>query len=412
MSMWRTRDQGSMNQIIPIFQGLPLRAPRRPGLVDITRDTAFSNSVVWAAVNLRAQLISTFPVEVYRTRPDGVEVKIPSPTVLVTPSTHGPGQPMSIREWLAATQIDLDTCGNAYGLISQRNALGVPTQIDPVAAESVVVKISKTTNLITGYQIGQTVYDPTDMWHERSNYASGMSVGLSPMAYAAKTLAAGLSSKEFAISWFSNGIFPSSILKNSKRSMNHDEADRLKKQVTGTLANGEPLVLGDDWEFSMLEAKAAEADFIASMQYSDLELARFYGVPADLVDAGGAGSNITYANISQRNLQFLIMHLGPAIAAREERLTQLTPNPQRVRLNTDSLLRLDQLTLAQVVALRTQWKNATPDEIRGLYYNLPPLTADQLEMDQLLFPPKGMVPAQIEPEIDAINSPVETDEVQ
>jgi hypothetical protein len=57
-----------------------------------------------------------------------------------------------------------------------------------------------------------------------------------------------------------------------------------------------------------------------------------------------AGGNITYANVTQRNLQFLIMHLQPAMGRREDALTTLTPRPQFVKLNTDVLLRMDPQT--------------------------------------------------------------------
>ena len=51
---------------------------------------------------------------------------------------------------------------------------------------------------------------------------------------------------------------------------------------------------------------------------------------------------ITYANISQRNLQFLIMHLGPAVGRREDAFSRkLVSNPRYVKLNTDALLRMD-----------------------------------------------------------------------
>src|SRR5690348_10251994 len=79
--------------------------PRRSsgGKVTVTSETALRHSAVWAACRLRANVISTLPVDCYR-RVDGWQVEVPKPPVLVNPS----GDRIDITEWLYSSQFDLD----------------------------------------------------------------------------------------------------------------------------------------------------------------------------------------------------------------------------------------------------------------------------------------------------------------
>jgi len=109
------------------------------------------------------------------------------------------------------------------------------------------------------------------------------------------------------------------------------------------------------------------------------DVSRFFGVPADLIDAAIAGGpNITYANITQRNLQFLVMHLGPAVVRRENALSQLLPRPRFVKLNSDALLRMDPLTRAQMIQTQIQSRVLAPNEARALD-NRKPFTPEQIK---------------------------------
>jgi phage portal protein BeeE len=58
-------------------------------------------------------------------------------------------------------------------------------------------------------------------------------------------------------------------------------------------------------------------EWIDGKRYGVSDIARFFGCPGDLIDAAVSTGSITYANMTQRNLQFLIMHLGPAVYRRE-----------------------------------------------------------------------------------------------
>ena len=77
--------------------------------------------------------------------------------------------------------------------------------------------------------------------------------------------------------------------------------------------------------------------------------------------------------MTQRNLQFLIMHLGPTVIRRETALSKLLPRPRFVKLNTAALLRMDDAMRANVFQARIASRTMTPNEARALE-NMPPLT--------------------------------------
>jgi phage portal protein BeeE len=132
------------------------------------------------------------------------------------------------------------------------------------------------------------------------------------------------------------------------------------------------------------------AAWLEAQKYGIGDIARFFGAPGDLIDAAVSSGNITYANITQRNLQFLIMHLGPAIYRRERALSKLLPQPRYVKLNSSALLRMDDLTRAQVNQLKIESRTLAPSEAREQDNN-PPFTPEQLaEFDRLFGPPKAL----------------------
>lgn len=366
---------------IPGAQALvPVRTSQKAGAVTVNNDTAMRHSAVWACLRLRADLISTMPLDVYR-RVNGIQVEMSKPPILVNPG----GERVDLCEWLYSSQVDLDRAGNVIGLITEVNALGLPARIDlqPLGECSVRSEKGK-----LSYRIGGVSYDPSKVWHEKQFTVSGLEVGLSPVAYAAWSIGEYLSIQDFALAWFGGGAVPKARLKNTAKTIKNEEAEAVKSRYRATTQNGDLFVHGADWELDFLQAQNAGMEWIEGKRYGVTDIARFFGVPGDLIEAAVSTGTITYANISQRNLQFLIMNLQPAIVRREQRLSKLLPQPRYVKLNTDALLRMDPQTRAQVNALKIASRQMAPSEARELE-NQPPFTPAQLqEFTDLFGPPK------------------------
>lgn len=336
-----------------------------------------AHSAAWACVGLRAGLVSTMPIDVYFKSATGAKQHQQTPLVLVEPG----GNRVDIVEWMYSTQADLDTVGNAFGLITSTD-YGIPSRIDLVPTEAVTVRSEKGKIL---YWIDGTKYEAEQVWHERQYTSSGLAVGLSPVGYAAMTLHQQHTAQEFAAALFGGNVLPAGLLQHTDKIVDPKDAEQVKARYRLAIENNDIFVVGKDWEFKPANAIKAQSEFIATMGFADLEMCRFFGVPADLVDVTAEGSHITYANITQRNLQFLIMNLGPAIIRRETALTRLVAPPQFVKLNTAALLRMDPQAVAQTLGQQVRDRIMTPTEAREKL-DLPPLTEEQLGEFKELFP--------------------------
>jgi len=368
---------------------IPARSSRTAGTVLVNTETAMRHSAVWACLRLRADLVSTMPVDVFR-RVNDIQIEMPKPPILVNPG----GERVDICEWMYSTQVDLDRAGNNFGLITERNAAGLPNRIDlqPLNECSVISK-----NGQVSYRIGGKVYPAEQVWHERQFTIGGFPLGLSPVAYAAWSIGQYQSAQQFALDWFGTGGVPKGHLQNTElTTMDAEAAAVVKARFKASVSNNDVFVSGKDWEYSPFQAEAVGAEWLEAQKYGIGDIARFFGAPGDLIDAAVSTGSITYANITQRNLQFLIMHLGPAIYRRERALSKLLPQPRYVKLNSSVLLRMDDLTRAQVDKMKIEARVLAPSESRE-HDNLPPFTESQLaEFDRLFGPPKA-APSSTQP---------------
>lgn len=364
--------------------------PTRPVGGAVTRlpvpekDDELRTSVGWAAVRLRANLISTLPAYAYRqTSGSSIEAPAPFPAWMQKPGALFVGGPRArLDEWLYASQVDLDRYGNTFGIIMERDGLGRPTRIDLVSASSVTVVLKAG---VLSYRINGETVPAEDVWHDRQYVVAGLPVGLSPVAYAAWTLGTYGNAQEFAATWFGTGAIPAAVLKNQAKTLTNTQADEAKARVNATLKSGETLVVGKDWSFDLVTVPAAQKQFLEAMGAAGSDLARFFDVPGDVIDIAVSGQSITYANLTQRNLQLLIMHIGPAVIRRESSLSALLADPVRVRFNTKALLRMDPAAAVAMLNSQIASRTVTVTEARELDQR-PPLTPEQEAEFARLFP--------------------------
>jgi HK97 family phage portal protein len=374
---------------------IPQRTAQRTGTVVVTQEMALRHSAVWACLRLRADHVSTMPVDCYR-KVLGVQIEVPKPPVLINPG----GERVGIQEWLYSSQVDLDRMGNAIGIITQRSGFGsgtgsgegLPARINLVPAAEVSVRVIN--GELDHYRIGGEKYQPSEIWHEKQYTVPGLHVGLSPVAYAAWSAGLYLSIQEFALDWFGNGAIPTGKLRNTQKTINQTDAAAIKARFKAAVAGRDLFVTGADWDYDMIQAQQAESSWLEAKGASNAEIARFFNCPADLIDAAvQIGGNITYQNITQRNLQFLVMNLGPTVARRESALSNLLARPRFVKLNAAALLRMDPQTRAATNAALIASRQRAPSEVREKD-DLPPFTEAQLsEFDRLFGPPRAKEPA-------------------
>lgn len=355
--------------------------------VTVTADTALRHSAVWACLRLRADLISTTPLDTFR-QVSGVQVEVTKPPLLVTPG----GDRIGIEEWLYSSQMDLDRFGNDFGIITERDGLQFPSRVDLMPAQECSVVVRK--GLIDHYRIAGETYDPRDVWHERQFTVPGLPVGLSPVAYAAWSIGTYLSAQEFALDWFNSGAAPSGHLRNTLvPTIEAADADAIKARFKNAVKGRDLFVTGRDWEYEMAAIPANSTMFLEEMKFGIGDVCRFFGVPGDLIDAETSTGSVTYASITQRNLQLLIMNLQPAYIRREKALSRAMPAPRIAKFNTDAaVLRMDPEARSRKLIAEVDGRLITPTEARALD-NRQPFTDEQIaEFDRLFGNPNKQTP--------------------
>lgn len=377
-----------------VAQFFPPRATIGRATVSVTTDEALRQSVVWAGLRLRASLVSLMPVDVYRRLGDGTRISVNAPPVLVSPDTFADEKPIRIGQWLYAAEMSKGSWGNHLGVIRQVDGAGRPSQIETVQPKDVRMTIKGTR--ITHYYFGGEEIPSKYVWHERRNLLPGVPVGLSPFQYAALAIAGAAGAQQFATDWFNGGAIPSAHLKNIERKLAPGAADAIKARFVDTVRSGEPFVTGKDWTYDPLQAKAAESGFIEQLQMTAQDLCRFIGVPGDMVDVAQSGQSITYANLTQRNLQMMVINMGPDVKDHEDALTGLTPAPQYVKLNSSAVLRMDDKSRADLNEVLIRSRQATPTETRSFEDRAPFTPEDLAEFDRLFGKPgKELSPSEV-----------------
>lgn len=375
----------------------------------VTQESALRNSVWWACRHLRANVFSSFPLDVMRPGPDGLLYPISSPGQLVDEPWPG----VDISEHFYNVEMDLSGYGNSVGLIHAKNKFGLPTQVEqfPMSAVSAKMKGPK----VIRWKLGNDYYDPKDVWHRRRHTISGFDLGLSPLAYAANSIGLYASAAEFAQDWFNSGANPKGSLRNLQRDLvPPEERAAAKDEFRADTAGGDIFVHGRAWEWTPAQQDAVSAGFLETQNAKERDICRFAGTPASMVDVEITTGNITYANVTQANLQWLITEIGPE-AHRTERFwsRNALPKPWVLKLNTDALLRMDTAARADLmVKLKTAGLRA-PSELRALD-NLPPFTDDQLaELDQHATMSgkatggKGTAAGETDPDVDSARAQAE-----
>jgi HK97 family phage portal protein len=333
-------------------------------------ESAMRQSAVWACIRLRADHVSTLPVDIFRNF-GNLAVEVNKAPIFEDPD--GPRWPW--HDWAWASQSDLDRTGNCVGIIRDWNAMGFPSRIELANTRSTSVRVSKT-GVVT-WKIDNVEYPESQIWHERQFPVSGLILGLSPVAQAAFAIGEAMSMQDFALKWFGQGGVPRARLRNTQREVKPEAALAIKERWKGSVEGGDLFVTGNDWEYDLIQAEHAGMEWIEGRRMAIPEIARFFGCPADMIDgaaSAGAG-NVNYANITQKNLQFLVHHLGPAIIRREHNWSKgLLPQPRYVKLNTDALLRMDPQNREQTIRSQLESFQITVTEARELN-NRPPYTA-------------------------------------
>jgi HK97 family phage portal protein len=313
-----------------------------------------------------ADAVSMMPLGSYTMRGD-IRVPTAPPSLLRQPSADA-----TTGEWIYMILVSLLLRGNLYGRIVGVDSTGKPSQIELLHPDNVSARLGDDGRM--HYFVKGVEVPAKSIWHVRAFRMPGSSLGLSPIAYAARVINTESAAADFALGYFRDGAHPSAIL-SADATFSEEQARTIKQRFVASVEGREPAVLSGGLKYDAIQVSPEESQFLATQRYGLTQIARIYGVPPEMI-GGEAGNSMTYANVEQRSIDFLTYSVQPWLTRIEAALSALMLGQRHVRFDTSVLTRTDFLTLMQSTAIGIASKQMTPDEARAKRDD-PPLTEQQ-----------------------------------
>jgi len=341
--------------------------------VALSRDKAMRLSTVSRCVELRANAIAMLPVYLMDENTKARPTSHPLGPLLWGP----PNSIMTRFDYERLMQTNLDLSGNAYAWIDRDRRTGRPVELIPLLPDQVTPYVDTAGALwyiYTHPRTGElTRLSPEDVLHYKAYSTDGIS-GVSILRRASLAISTGLSSQQYQADLYANGGRPSGVLKT--------DTDLGSKKVEVTNAKGEKEIITKKeeirraWEkvhngpgkgfrvavldlgldYTPVAMSNSEAQFVESEEYRVADVARFFGVPLYLLNAGKQA----YSSNEQNSIDFVKHTMLPIIVQREQEDSRklLLPRERsqglRIKREPKQLLRGD--TEAQAAWYKAMWE--------------------------------------------------------
>lgn len=322
-----------------------------------TTDAAMQKVAVAAAVNLLASMLESLPLHVYSGFGQDKRRR-PTPTWLADLGGDGHGT----EDWLFQGLYSMSLRGNLVGIVAARDeTAGKPRQI--VLANPDDVRLDKRDG-VKWFIKGKEV-PPEELFHRRAFPRPGAILGSSSIGQHALTVGGSIASEQYAAQFYLDGGHPTALFKNTSRTIDEQAAQGIKSRYLSMLrGKREPLVVGSDWTYEVLQVSQQDAQYLQTLGYSSTECARIFGPGVPEILGYETGGSMTYTNIEQRSLDFLRFALDPWLKRFERILSSLLPAPQYVQFERKAFLETDIMTRfrAHEIGIRNNFE--TVNEVR------------------------------------------------
>jgi HK97 family phage portal protein len=326
-------------------------------------DQALRNSASWACINVLADAFGRTPLDVVRGEGVGRTTVTPTPTLVAKPSGL-----VLTDVWRFQLGWSMVTDGNAFGDITSWTTRVFPKTVELLDACSVTER--KVVDGVGQVKVNNEVrylYPHGDLWHVPGRTVPAGSIfGLSPVVQAQTAIGTSLAAEDFSNKFFVDGGHPSSIIYSTK-DLNLEQATAIKNAWRrATSGTREVAVLGNDLKHETIQTPPGETQFIDTERFAVEQVCRFWGVPPGMVYGAISGESVTYANVTDADLNFLKHSLDVYYVRVEGALSDLLPRPQFVRANRNAILRSSPKERYATNAQRLANRETTVNELRAL----------------------------------------------
>lgn len=326
-------------------------------------EQALRNAASWACMDVLADAIGRVPFDVVRGEGSARQPVTPTPTVVAQPSGI-----VQTDVWRNQLGWSLVTDGNAFGRITSMTRTAWPQTIellDPTTVRDRKVVDGKAQCTIDNEPY--KLWPFGEVWHVPGRVVlPGCPFGLSPVTYAANTIGTSLAAEDFSSQFFTDGGHPSSLIYSAK-DLTQEQAQAIKDAFRrATSGNREPAVMGSDLKYEQIQVNPSDSQFIDLMRFEVEQACRFWRVPPSMAYAAVSGQSVTYANVTEADVNFLKHSLDGYYVRVEYAMTALLPRPQTVKLNRNAILRADPKSRFEANAVALANRQVTVNELREL----------------------------------------------
>jgi HK97 family phage portal protein len=367
---------------------------------------------VQACTDAYAQTVATLLPNHYAMAADGT--RTPVTTSALARILHKPNSYQTRTDFMVSLIKNLLLRGNGYA-VGVRNGRNEFESLHIVPSGSTVPYIDDETKAIfyaigTNPLLGQitSLVPQRDVMHVRLYTPRHPLIGISPIEYAAASIAANTAITNHQASFFNNMSRPSGILTTPDK-LTRENMLQLREaweaQAQKLESGGIPILSsGLTWEPMALSA--IDAQLVEAFNLTTTDIARAYRTPLQIIQLHNTGS--TYNNVEQLYSQWLSGGLGFLIEHIEQNFSAFfgLPATEGTEFDTDSMLRTDFKGKVEGYSALVQKGVMTPNEARIRVGGLKPVdNGNECYMQQQMVPlgwtaehPPASAAAPTEPE--------------
>ena len=328
----------------------------------VSQERALKLAPWYAAVRFLSDGVATLPLKAFLKAGDDREPKS-LPPLLQFQADQG-----TLVDWLTRAVMSLAIHGNAIGLILNRDGFGFPTEVVWRPRREFTVDDSVATRPQWRYS-GREI-DRSQIVHIPWLTVPGVTLGLSPIEYAALTVDSGLGAQNYGTDWFNAGGVPPGTFKNSSESVDQDAAELIKARLGRAIASRQPLVYGMEWDFNPIAIPPEQAQFVQTQNLTANQIAAIFGIAPE--EVGGVPTNSLTYNTEELRQTRRVSDLRPWFVRLESGLSAVLPERQFVRFEADATIRADLKSRFAVYKTAREMGLMSVNEIRALE-DMPPI---------------------------------------
>lgn len=362
----------------PTLNGAPeATAPPPPGSVggsvgglSVTTESVSQIGAVYGACGLLADSVAPLPLRVLDEPAHMVtarETKLP-------PLLERPYEPISLTDWLVMFIWSLALRGNFFGQIIERDRMGYPLQIMPVSPDVVRPEV-KLNGEVKWFFAGKEVRTE-DVFHVRYQSMAGHLLGLNPIQVMRYSFGIAHVQDVHTANIHANGGDPRGVIEvpgSLSEPATKQMAASWNSAHQGPAKSSLPAVLTEGSKFNPISITPADLELLASRKYSAEEIGTLiFRIPPHMLGFAEKQTSMG-RGIEQQERTFVANTLSGYLCRAERALTECLPPRNYVNFDISHRIRGSELERAQTGSLLMLGGMTIADEIRGKFFDLPPL---------------------------------------